>query len=74
MADVFGDDFENKITLALCGTKCNHEWNGPPMKIEHGEQSTCSKCGIGALDADLLESEDNDRRKKFALSAVIPLM
>jgi hypothetical protein len=77
--DVFGDEFEDKITIAMCGTKCKHSWDGPTRDIIEdgrviGGEATCTKCGAGALEVALMEDDDEPRRKRASLAAVIPQM
>lgn len=79
MADIFADEFEEKITLAMCGSRCEHQWDGPYRQIIDGgqvtgEEATCSKCGAGAFEVAMMENEEEDRRKKSSLAAVIPQM
>lgn len=26
--------------------KCEHQWDGPFVSVEHGESVTCSRCGM----------------------------
>lgn len=33
--------------------ECEHRWNGPVVKIDHGESNSCSKCGMTAYEHDL---------------------
>ncbi len=30
--------------------KCEHDWTGPEVKIEHGSSVSCAKCGMLAID------------------------
>lgn len=43
------------ITTFTCGPKCKpgeeHSWDGPVVKLENGGSSSCSKCGMLAIDA-----------------------
>jgi C4-type Zn-finger protein len=55
---------KNDVTFIQCGEPCDHEWDGPEEEIRNheghivGSQVTCSKCGMGAMDVSILESED----------------
>ena len=49
------------VTVFVCGRKCDHVWDGPyvqefwPNGNLMSESVTCSKCGIDAMSADLME-------------------
>ncbi len=41
------------------GGECEHEWDGPTAVIDmgygpRGESGTCSRCGLTAMDHDLM--------------------
>ena len=46
---------EEKMTLFMCGGKCNHDWTGwHEVKDARGQvvggSQACAKCGILAID------------------------
>lgn len=53
-------DKAEEVTVFICGTKCDHSWDGPGVEEERegggGFSSvTCSKCGVAAIDACMWE-------------------
>lgn len=37
------------ITMAMCGSRCAHDDNGPEVTIANGSSRSCSKCGFLAI-------------------------
>lgn len=45
----YGQKSTPPITVTLCGSRCEHVWDGPEIAIAGGLAVTCSKCGCDAL-------------------------
>ena len=46
------------MTIFTCGPQCvdgteNHKWDGPVVKLQNGGSSSCSRCGMLAIDHSL---------------------
>lgn len=46
-----------KITVHVCGVKCEHVWDGPQQEFDEGAgmTATCSKCGAWAINVSMME-------------------
>lgn len=45
-------DRSHGLTIAVCGSKCDHDWTGPEVVIENGSSASCAKCGALAISED----------------------
>lgn len=36
---------------------CTHDWTGPEIELERGSSTSCAKCGMLAIEYDLLHGE-----------------
>lgn len=60
MSDLKPQEKKPELTMHVCGPRCadgttNHQWDGPPVKLENGGTASCSKCGALAIDVSLWE-------------------
>lgn len=51
-----------KAIAFTCGPQCidgteNHKWDGPTVRLDHGGSSSCSRCGMLAIDYSLWISD-----------------
>lgn len=37
------------LTIAMCGSSCDHDDEGPEVAIANGSSRSCSKCGFLAI-------------------------
>lgn len=45
-------EFDRGLTVAIT-PKCDHDWTGPEIVIDHGSSVSCAKCGKLAIDHDM---------------------
>jgi transcription elongation factor Elf1 len=45
-----------KYKVFQCPPPCDHKWDGPEYVSKDGlvHSATCSKCGVAAIDVDLM--------------------
>lgn len=46
-------DRSHGLTVAVCGSKCDHDWTGPEVAFENGSSVSCAKCGELAINHDM---------------------
>lgn len=48
---------QDRITVHVCGVRCDHVWDGPIVEFNDGcsMTSTCSKCGAWAINISVME-------------------
>lgn len=54
------ENCQKELSVFMCGKRCAHSWDGPGVEGERDDGGgfssvTCSKCGIAAIDACMLE-------------------